>query len=46
MKRIEDLTGLDVAEMLGLEDVYQLAVITEGYNSDDTEIVGTLDDIE
>jgi hypothetical protein len=40
------ITGLEIAEMLGMEDAYQLSVINEGYNSDNTPIVGSIEDIE
>ncbi len=42
----KEITGLDIAEMVGMVDEYQLSVINEGYNNENTEIVGTIDDIE
>lgn len=42
----KEITGLDIAEMLGMVDEYQLSVINEEYNNENCEVVGTIDDIE
>lgn len=42
----KEITGLDIAEMLGMVDEYQLSVINEGYNNEKCEVIGTIDDIE
>jgi hypothetical protein len=40
------ITGLEVAEMLGMEDIYNISLINEGYNSKEVAVVGTIDDVE
>ena len=37
------ITGLDIAEMVGMVDEYQLSVINEGYNNENTENNGSLE---